>query len=567
MLAGKKDALSLAGMSSGLLATSPLVAAQPELAIPGLLSSGVGAGWLIYKHLMRAQDIVSSESRSNFILPSDPVPNTTMGAKGIRLGYTKDTHEPLDIDNDLFTRHMTVIGSTGVGKTVLGEYMMTQQIARGGGLLFVDAKLDKDTRDKMAWLCHIYGRSDDFMVLNTADPANSNTYNPILYGEGDEVASRLLNLLPVTEGSAGADHYKQQANIAITNVINALKVANYRYHFGDLTVLLSSHRAMDNLLRMSVQGSPELRTLEIYLDQYRAMGKGGVAELDMKRIKETFGGIAGRIALFAQGGFAKTFCTYTPEIDLYDAIRTGKIIYIMLPTMAKDTAALNLGKMIISDLRTAVARIQDLPKRMRPDPPFMCFLDEYGSYATSSASALAEQARSANCTLILAFQSTANLKTVGPDFADKVLQNSWTKVFFRFGNKDDSEYAAELVGKTVKFAQSLSGSESTGETSPLTNFGAQINESDSEGTGESWRETEAFRVTPDQLRGLGKGEAVVYVQSQMYHIRIPMVSETEELPEFHVIRRDVKMPKAEKPSNFEQDYKNYMSVGERLERT
>lgn len=567
MLAGKKDALGLMGLSSGFMASSPLMASQPELAIPSIASASAGASWLLYKNLKRKAERVDTVSRSRFILPSDPTPDECFGLGGLRLGFTTDDHRPLDIDNDLSTRHLCVIGSTGVGKTVLGEYMMAQQMARGGGILFIDAKLDKDTRDKMAWMCDLYGRRDDLLVLNTADPQNSNSYNPVLYGEGDEVSSRLLNLLPLTEGSAGADHYKQQANIAIANVINALKAAAYRYHFGDLTLLLQSTAAMNELRRVVPQGSPEARALEIFLDQYRSMGKGGVADLDMKRLKETFGGIAGRIALFAQGGFAKTFCTYTPEIDLYDAIVNNKIVYIMLPTMAKDTAAINLGKMIISDLRTAAARVQELTKSKRPNPPFLCFLDEYGSYATASASALAEQARSAGIMLCLAFQSTANLKTVGPDFADKVLQNTWTKVFFRFGNNDDSDYASELIGKTVKFSESLGGSESEGASSPLTNFSAQIQESDSEAISRQFRETEAYRVTPEQLRGLQKGQAVVYTEGQMYHIKIPLLhpSKGVRIPEFKAYRRHYSMPKSERPLDFEKNYTKYMSIGEKME--
>ncbi|BBI65432.1 hypothetical protein HSBAA_PA_0350 (plasmid) [Vreelandella sulfidaeris] len=79
-------------------------------------------------------------------------------------------------------------------------------------------------------------------------------------------------------------------------------------------------------------------------------------------MKQTLGGMAGRIALFAQGKFGKVFNVYAPEIVLTEIIRKGHMLYVSLPTMGKDTAALNLGKMIVSDIRSAVAYIQDLPR-------------------------------------------------------------------------------------------------------------------------------------------------------------------------------------------------------------
>ena len=70
--------------------------------------------------------------------------------------------------------------------------------------------------------------------------------------------------------------------------------------------------------------------------------------------------------------------------------------------MGKDTAALNLGKMIVSDIRSAVAHIQDLPKGERPEH-FIALLDEMGAYVMEGVGRLFEQARSANIALIPAF--------------------------------------------------------------------------------------------------------------------------------------------------------------------
>ena len=196
-------------------------------------------------------------------------------------------------------------------------------------------------------MMELLGRSDDFYVLNVDKPENSNTYNPILRGDADEVASRLLNLLPSSENNPGADFYRQSANYALTVITGALKAAKRRYHFSDLAILLQSSRALSELERIVPAGTPERMSLQVFLDQFRKKSKEGV-QIDVDRVKQVLGGMSGRIATFAQGKFGKVFNTYAPEIDLTDIVVNNKCLYVMLPTMGKDQAALNLGKMVLS---------------------------------------------------------------------------------------------------------------------------------------------------------------------------------------------------------------------------
>src|SRR6185437_2990968 len=89
--------------------------------------------------------------------------------------------------------------------------------------------------------------------------------------------------------------------------------------------------------------------------------------------------------------------------------------YFALPTMGKGEAATALGKMAIGDFRSAIAAIQELPKHERPQRPFLGFFDEAGSYVTQAWSRMFEQARSARLVMCPAFQTRANLETLGPE--------------------------------------------------------------------------------------------------------------------------------------------------------
>lgn len=555
-LLGRKDAWALTALGSGLAGASPWLAGTAlglELTLPALL----GGAWLGWKEASSWLDQVNTRSRENFVLRSDPVFQEKIGMEGLRMGYTRDKGLALDIENDALMRHTAIIGQSGVGKTTLGEYILWQQAMRGGGFIFIDAKLDFDTRNKLARIMELAGRSSEFYVLNVSDPANSHTYNPLLEGDQDEVASRLMNLMPSAENNPGSDYYRQSSNYALTVIVGALKAANVRYHYGDLAILLQSTRALAELERMIPPG-PERGTFQVFIDQYkRKPPGGGPIQVDLNQLKQVLGGMSGRISQFAQGKFGQVFNTYAPEIDLYDIIINNKALYVMLPTMAKDTAALNLGKMIMSDLRTAVARVQELTASLRPHPPFLVFADEMGSYVMPGIARLFEQARSAHICMIPAFQSFANLSVVSPDFADIIIQNTWNKVFFKFGSKDSPELAAEILGKTKNYAYSLSQSESSSSSAQVVQAGPQSSESSSGGVGQSWREQEVFRVTPDQLRSMGKGEAVVMSGPRIFHIKTPMLL-MKNVPEFQIIKHPTSVPSGMKTLNFSERYREFL---------
>jgi len=530
MFVGRKDAWALMSIGAGIAAASPWFAGN-VLALPALVGPAVGAAWFAHQQAQKWLDRTDVLSREKFILPSDENFGLFMrDQKGLRIGYTQDNAMPLDIEDNYLQRHTAIIGQSGVGKTTLGEYLLWQQASRGGGYIFIDAKLDADTRDKLAFMMQLLGRGDDFYVLNVDQPHNSHSYNPILRGDSDEVASRLLNLLPSAENSPGADFYRQQAMYALTVLTGALKSAKRRYHFSDLAILLQSDRALEDMLRLPI--GPEAKmSLEVFLNQFRKKDKNGTT-IDVDKVKNTLGGMSGRIAQFAQGKFGQVFNTYTPEIDLTDIVMNNKCLYVMLPTMGKDQAALNLGKMILSDLRTAVYNVQGTKKELRPKPPFLVFADEMGSYAMQGIARLFEQARSAGICMIPAFQTFANLRAISPDFEDIIIGNTWNKVFFKFASKDSPETAAEIIGKTKKYVRSLSMSENEGTSAQNLRATPQGSGSKSGGMSESWRESEEYRVTPEHLKSMGMGEAVVMSGSRVFHIKTPMLNFPTPIPEF-----------------------------------
>ena len=561
-LIGKKDAWALASIGAGVMATNPIFAGDPH-ALAALGLPAAGASWFAWKRASAWLDRTDTKSREGFVLPSDQRTKEHMlESAGLRFGYTLDHNHPVDIDDNLLMRHTAVVGQSGVGKTTLGEFLLWQQAARGGGFIFIDAKLDSKTRNRMGHMMDVLGRSDDFYVLNVDDPANSNTYAPILSGDADEFADRLLNLLPLAENNPGADYYRQSSGLALTVIGGALKAAKLRYHMGDIGILLQSARALSELERLAPSGSPERRNLQVFLDQFRKRTPKEGVQIDVNRMKEVLGGTGMRIAKFAQGKFGQVFNTYAPEIDLTDIVMNNKCLYVMLPTMGKATSAFQLGKLILSDLRTAVYNVQGSPESKRPDPPFLVLADEMGSYVMSAISTLFEQARSANIMLVPAFQTFAQLSNVSRDFASMIIQNTWSKVFFKYADDEAAEKAADIIGMSKKYARSLSASENEGTSASSSKASPLANKSSGAGLSESYREVEEYRVSPEQLKALQMGECIVMNGPRVYHIRSPMIKWPSNLPDYRVLRRHTEVPPGEETLNFEERYKQFLMSAE-----
>lgn len=517
---GFADNLALSALSASAFAAHPAF----HSGTPGLLA---GAGLAAASGAWAAHRIASAGYRSVFDsssvkINSDEVPDVSP-EDGMILGYTVDTGKPLVIPWDDWMRHCLVVGQSGVGKTVFGEWVLSQQIVRGGGLLWIDGKLDPDNLYKLDAMCAWAGRRADLLVINAGDPNLTNSYNPLLAGDADEVSSRVLSLIPSSESNPGTDYYRQAANQGVTTLVDAIQRAGMAYNFMDLSILLQNQRAL-SMLENLVPPGPEAKALRLFLDQFKQSNKDGVVSIDMKRLKETFGGIGGRMHMFGSGNFGQITSTYSPDVSLFKDIMSNKIIYVMLPTMGKKEAASNFGKMMLGDFRSAIAEVQNLPKNERPWPPFLNFSDEFGSYVTQAADRPFEQGRSAQTVMMPAFQTMANLEAVSEELREMVLGNTWNKVFFKVGTDDTAKKIVELIGNERRVALTVSISGGHGVQRDASRS-ATKGSSGSDSFGLTERAEEVEKVSADMLKKLGKGEAIVtYGGSKVYHIKIPAIN-------------------------------------------
>ena len=569
-LGGAADAAALCAIGVSGLCSTPAWASS-HWSVPAALGAlgGFHLGHRWIKPFYNGKGILGEHMVSGDAVPMKLRPGDY--ANGLLLGYTVDKAEPVIVSDEFLTRHGFVLGASGVGKTVLGEGMMLQQIMRGGGLAFIDGKLDFKNLETIHAFCKWAGRERDLLVLNPGDPSFSNSYNPILFGDPDEVAARILSLVPSTENNPGADYYLQANNQGIVTLVAALQAAELSYNFMDLTILLMNAKAMaylETVIPEKTQAQIEAKTnLRYFLEQYKVPGRDGKMALDIKRMKETFGGIGGRMFMFGSGSFGEMMNVYDPEINLFDAITTNKIIYIMLPTMGKSVAASNFAKMMIGDMRTSISWMQKLKDEEKPNPTYFVFLDEANSYVANSFQTMFEQSRSARVSLIPATQSLAGFDSVDPTLTEMILGNCWTKIYFKIGTQDSAERAQELIGTYKGMVEAVAETDSESVSANPMAMGPEYNQGTGGGIGFTQRQEEAYKVDANQLKGLEIGEAIVtFGGSKVYHIKVPRFEMSAATSaQMKPVKLNHKKSKFRKGINLFNRSDEFLSAGEKAE--
>ncbi len=525
-LGGRADALALTSLGVSGVATSPYFAPTPTPLLVALAAAGgAWVGRRLFEGL-HEKNLFGSPlniASSDFLAGSD----------GLLVGYRTDTGAPVRMNQDAVSRHGLVQGGSGKGKTTFAKLLACQQIQRGGGLLLVEAKLEDADLDFIYQFAVWCGRAHDLLVISPGDPKNSHTYNPVQYGDPDEVSDRILALIPGSEENAGTDYYRQATKQALVAIVGGLKALDLAYNFTDLAILLTNQTALSELeekLRKVLPFHDATKNLSLFLEQY----KGGFgrddhshnmrSQINMKRLKDMLGGIANRLHTFGTGSFGNVTSSYSPQVRLFEAMRDNKIVILRLPTMGKPETSFSFAKMLLADWRTAISWLQKLPEHLRPNPSFLGLFDEFGSYALSSILQPFEQGRAAGVSLWVFLQSYAQLHKIGAEFKQIINAVTANKFFFGLGDQEGAEEAAMLIGETDVVKDSISTSARAATSTPKVAVAPEGGASEDAALSQSETVTKDFRVPPDHIKKIPRGQAIfLHDFTHLHHLRIPEI--------------------------------------------
>jgi hypothetical protein len=129
-------------------------------------------------------------------------------------------------------------------------------------------------------------------------------------------------------------------------------------------------------------------------------------------------GIRCQLESLLYSDFSKLLSSESPEINMFEAINQGKIIYVLLDSRRYGESARVMGKLILGDLKAASARIDnEVPKSQRR--PFSVVIDEFADLATEDFLAFLDRARSAKIGVVMAHQELGDLQRVSPRVCQK----------------------------------------------------------------------------------------------------------------------------------------------------
>ena len=153
-----------------------------------------------------------------------------------------------------------------------------------------------------------------------------------------------------------------------------------------------------------------------------------------------------------------------------------------------------IGRIILQDLKVLSNQIQAGQREF--DYDFCaCFVDEFGSFASSDFADFLKMARSSRIGIHLFCQGLADLKAVTSEFKDQIIGNTSSKIIFRQDVPEDAEAWSSIAG-------TFSSKKKTYQISGL--------ESDEEMTGMgSVREVKEMQVEFDVFKKLSVGQAVL----------------------------------------------------------
>jgi len=219
--------------------------------------------------------------------------------------------------------------------------------------------------------------------------------------------------------------------------------------------------------------------------------------LQFKRNPQWYLGIASDISNITSTHFAKLFAIEKGGLDLWNAYFKRKIIYIQLSTNQYKETAKRLGRMILHDLMTVCgkihAQVDDDKKQLFP-----IIIDEFESFAVEAFPEFLATARSAKMPITISHQSLGDLERFNAAFTSQIQVNTDNKFFLRTDHPQTLEYIIRTIGTQVSYKKTLQTMDDL------------ISQRET-GLG-SIREVDIFKISPNVMRSLALGQALVYTR-------------------------------------------------------
>jgi len=339
------------------------------------------------------------------------------------IGYEVVTRQPLYLSAAERNTHVQVVGTTGSGKTLYTLFpMISQDIAAGRGVIFIDAKGSADNAAAVRDMVSAAGREKDFAFFSLNDIASSGTYNPLKHGNASQLKDKIAATIDWSE-----PYYQRACESALQALFMDLESAGRRVTLPELHEILKNP-------------PPQLRNF------------ASIAETHKRDIRTLFS----EVSLIVNTSFGRLFSKPEADIDLLDIYRKGKIAYFGLDTQSYQQSAPRVGKMITQDLNT-LSGIVESSLSASEKRPLAIYIDEFQSFGTRGFINALARGRSSGFWITIAHQSIGDLNAIDDSFMRQVIENTNTKIILRINDPETAQLFADSLGtrKTVRASSQI----------------------------------------------------------------------------------------------------------------
>lgn len=442
------------------------------------------------------------------------------GFKKVYLGYGLNQQKPLYLTNDQRQMHCEVVGSTGTGKTesVLLP-MLAHDIAHGKGAIIIDGKGDLELKNKIRYIVKKQGREEDFFFFSLSHPKGSQTYNPLLRGNPTELKDKVVNSMSWSE-----EFYRRMAEQATLTLLNAVVSSGRKARFRELHSYLTDLNALKKLADET---------------------KNPVFKEDIGKMISSFkdnhkflAGLISDLFITSRSEFSELLDTDDPEIDLVSMYENNQICYFALDLQKYADTSRRLGRMIIQDIRAVSSHIQSSITPFNRHF-FPVFIDDASSFLELNFIDFLSKCRASGFAVTILHQSLGDLVNRGTsNFQQQMIENTNIKIILR---QDDPV----SVEKFVKIGGTRRTMIATYQTEE------QVLGKGFTGAG-SVREGQTFRIEPDLIRGLKRGEAALIWKNPSLlteHVKLDFFGDSSYPNEFPSAKPSKKSVKKQQSQN------------------
>jgi hypothetical protein len=317
------------------------------------------------------------------------------------------------------TRHMYVIGKSGVGKSTLLENMAIQDIERGEGLAVLDPHgslaekmLDYIPMDRIKDVIY-------FAPFDTENPISFNVLEDVGADKRHFVASGLMS----TFKKIWVDAWSARMEYILNNILLALLESP------DATLLGVNRMLSDKAFRdKTVANVTDPGVKAFWIEEFAKYGD--------RYMQEAGAAIQNKIGQFTASPLIRNLIGQPKSsFDIRDAMDNQKILIVNLSKgrIGEQNTSL-LGSMIITKIYlAAMSRADASPARMAELPNFYFYVDEFQSFANESFANILSEARKYKLALVIAHQYVAQMEE---SVRDAVFGNVGTSISFRVGPLD-----------------------------------------------------------------------------------------------------------------------------------